>query len=57
VASITCAPAGTGVDPAAPTAAMRPSRTMTTWPSRAGAPVPSITRAFVKATSAVSTFT
>ena len=48
---------GTATSAALPIAAIVPSRTMTVWPSRAAVPVPSITRAFVKATTGVSTRT
>ena len=54
---MTCASAGTATVPVAPTAAMRPSRTTIVCPSRAAAPVPSITRTFVSANTFVSTFT
>src|SRR5258707_10213834 len=47
--SITLASAGAGVDASLPSAAMLPSRMTIVWVSRAGAPVPSITRACVSA--------
>ena len=52
--SITCAPAGAGVLAAGPTAAILPWSTMTVWSSRAAAPVPSITRTWVSATTGAS---
>jgi len=54
---MTSAPAGVWIDPAAPIAAMTPSRITTVWPSRAGAPVPSMIRALRSTTTAVSTVT
>src|SRR5690242_13391872 len=57
VRSMTTAPAGTLAPDAGPTDAMRPSRMITVWSARAGAPVPSITRTCVSATVGVSTCT
>ena len=52
--SMTCAPAGAGVLAAGPTAAILPWSTMTVWSSRGAAPVPSITRTWVSATTGAS---
>ena len=55
--SITCAPAGTGVERAGPTAAIFPSLITIVWSSAGGAPVPSMTRTCVSATVGASTLT
>ncbi len=57
VRSSTCAPAGTFTDEAGPRAAMVPSRMTSVWSARACAPVPSMTRTWVRATTGVSTAT
>src|SRR5687767_10344434 len=55
--SITRAPAGAETEALAPIRAMRPFSMMIVWASRAGAPVPSMTRTFVSATTGSDTLT
>ena len=57
VKSMTVAPAGGAIESAAPTLAMVPSRTTSVWFSRGGAPVPSMTRTCVSATTGASILT
>ena len=55
--SMTRASEGDGVKAVSPTAAMRPSRMTMEWRSRAGLPLPSMTRALTSAITGASTDT